>query len=43
MKKRRWLTAVIEAAEDDIVVLPWTRLKGRKRRKAGARARATAA
>ena len=43
MKKHRWLTTMIEAAEDEIVVLPWSRRKGRAKRKAAARARAVAA
>lgn len=43
MRKRRWLTTMIETAEDNVVILPWTREKGRARRKAGARARAMAA
>lgn len=43
MQKHRWLIAMIEAAEDETVILPWTRAPGRKRRKAAARARALAA
>jgi hypothetical protein len=43
MKKRRWLIAMIEAAEDETVILPWSRRKGRAKRKAAARARAMAA
>jgi len=43
MHKHRWLIAMIEAAEDDTLALPWSRAPGRKRRKAAARARAMAA
>ena len=43
MQKHRWLIAMIEAAEDETVILPWSRARGRKRRKAAARARTRAA
>ena len=42
MKMNRWLAAVLDAAEDDTLVLPWSRKPGRKARKAAARARAEA-
>ncbi len=43
MQKHRWLIAMIEAADDDTLTLPWSRRKGRAKRKAAARARAMAA
>ncbi|MEZ5769743.1 MAG: hypothetical protein R3D80_20410 [Paracoccaceae bacterium] len=43
MQKRRWLVAMIETAEIETVILPWSRARDRKRRKAAARARAIAA
>jgi len=43
MQKRRWLKAVIEAAENETLTLPWGRRAGRAKRKANARARAMAA
>ena len=43
MQKHRWLIAAIEAAEDETLILPWSRAAGRKRRKAAARRRAMAA
>ncbi len=43
MEKHRWLIAMIETAQIEEVVLPWSRARGRKDRKAAARARAMAA
>ncbi len=43
MQKHRWLIAMIEAADDDTLILPWSRARDRRRRKAAARARAMAA
>ena len=43
MQKRRWLVAMIETAEIETVILPWSRARDRKRRKDAARARAIAA
>jgi len=40
MKTRRWLTAVLDAVDDETLTLPWSRGPGRKARKAAARARA---
>ena len=43
MQKRRWLIAMIKTEEVETIVLPWSRARDRKRRKAAARARAMAA
>ncbi len=40
MKQRHWLSAILDAIEDDTIPLPWSRGPKRKMRKAAARARA---
>lgn len=42
MKQRHWLSAILDAIEDDTIPLPWIRSPDRKKRKAAARARAEA-
>ncbi len=43
MQKHRWLIGMIKTADVETIVLPWSRARDRKRRKAAARARAMAA